>query len=196
MRISSVLSLLLLATPAAAQETPTSTDIIKGLNDALREGQAEGVMATPLSNVEIPQWGVVVKDRSGQTLDVFGQVPYDVRADGTIQVPGYHPPVGVSLELIPQREWALTSYTVVASAGDVDPSFAPITKIPGAVESATDYLATSLCSMKGRPSQITLSLVVSATGGILFAEASAEAGSEVMWDFANDVCPRYGFSTP
>lgn len=178
-----------------AQETPSNRDLIDGLNRAL---QAEQIGTSPepmlLNGALEPQWGIVVENSEGEVVDVFGQVPYSVRS-GQVQVPGYDPPPGANLRVVPQHQLRETSI-VLASAEDLDPDFAPITKLPGAVETATDYLATELCSAKGRPTQITLSLVVSASGNILFAQAGVEAGSEVMWDFPTDVCPRYGFPQP
>lgn len=136
----------------------------------------------------LPSWGVVVRKNTGELLDVFGQVNYEITQTGHVEVPGYEAPPGSKLEVVPQSEYL----SAVQSAGAaLDPIFRPLSAIPDAVIGATDFLANRLCARKGRPSSMTLSLVVSASGSIFWATVGTEAGSEISWDL-QDVCSRYG----
>lgn len=176
----------LAAFPATSQEVDTNP-LIEGLNRHLSESAYSGLVTAEYAMP--PEWGIAIKGPSGEFLDVFGQVPYEISAQGEIFVPGYTPPQNSQLELVPAGEW--TKVMAAVTSENVDPAFAPITNLPQIVGDATDYLAGELCAMKGRPSSITLILMIGASGNIFFAEASTDAGSEVTWDFANDVCRRY-----
>lgn len=188
--------------PAVAQEAGSRPSLVDGLNLAIEEqsGKAGIISTTPAKTEdyyrlvvgEAPEWGVVIKDvRSDLVVDAFGQVNYVIEDNGSLVVPGFEPPAGTYLELVPAREWQMLAATLT-TVEELDPTVAPLTGLPSIVEKATDYLAQEMCSTRSRPSSITLVLMVGASGNILFAEASTDAGSEVTWDLAGDVCPRYG----
>lgn len=188
MKWLTILAVIPFSTPVVGQESIDVPALVEGLNEHV------GGWTDYTTDTDPPEWGVAIKNSRGETVDLFGQVPYSINPTGGVTIPGFRPPPDTYLELVPAREYALTALAL-ATAEDVDPTFGPITAIPSVVEKATDYLANSLCAMKGRPSSITLTIMVGASGSIFFAEASTEAGSEVMWDFASDVCPRYGYSS-
>jgi len=185
-----LLVLVLLANPAVAQEMQKNWYTLDGLNAALENGKSVAAPTISLITKDIPDWGILVKDREGKIIETFGQIDYSVSADGTILVPGYDQPEGTSVELASQQVW-LEAAAKTEVAPILDRRFAPIEAIPTAVGTATEYLANKLCGMKGRPTEISLSLVVGASGGIFFAEVNTEAGSQVTWNFPDDVCPRF-----
>jgi hypothetical protein len=203
MKLLSIATICLLTLPVLAQEQSAVPEIVQDLNDAVNPRASGSVSSTyrnmihdgGMSNQAPPQWGIAVKNQAGATVDVFGQVPYAVKDDGSLLVPGFEPPPNTYLELVPSKEWTSIAAAMMTSAEEVDETFAPITALPEVVGKATDFLAERLCTIKARPSSITLVLMVGASGNILFAEASTDAGSEVTWDLAGDVCARYGFTS-
>jgi hypothetical protein len=197
---------LALTAPIAAQ--PVEPSLADDLNEAIQANQpAETAederlsgmiggkvvksIALPGQGLSAPEWGVIVKDlKNGSVIDAFGQVRYEITANGQVTVPGFEPPEGTYLELVPTQEWQSVA-AALTTTDQLDPTVAPLTGLPSIVQKATDYLAEQMCLTKSRPSSITLVLMVGASGNILFAEASTDAGSEVTWDLAGDVCPRY-----
>lgn len=204
---------LLICVPAQAQEPTGSESLIERLNEAVGDAQSAGpaeqgpVIPLPTepedraqpapmvgpaelgslrapAHTNLPNWGVVVRDQSGDIVDVFGQIEYEVTSDGMVKVPGYTPPPGTSLEVVP-------TVALSVASEDLDSRFQPLSAIPGAVQVATEFLAQELCAKMGRPTGITLSLVVTASGSIGIVSGSTQAGSSVNWDF-QDVCGRYG----
>lgn len=182
---------LLLTATAQAQEPKGQESLVDGLNKHLQSSQQAPVVTEKFGGKEsapLPNWGIVVKGKDGKVLDVFGQVDYNVTTAGMVSVPGYKPPSGSTLQIVPQAQY-ISAMKQTAGEG-LSPMFQPLTAIPSVVTKATDYLANELCGRKGRPSTMNLSIVVSASGSILFATAGTEAGSEVGWEFG-DVCKRY-----
>ncbi|WGJ07493.1 hypothetical protein [Brucella intermedia] len=180
---------LLITVTAQAQEGEKS--LVDGLNKHLQSSQQVPAITEKLGgrqSAPLPNWGIVVKGKDGKVLDVFGQVDYNVTNAGMVSVPGYKPPSGSTLQIVPQAQY-ISAMKQTASEG-LNPMFQPLTAIPSVVTKATDYLANELCGRKGRPSTMNLSIVVSASGSIFFATAGTEAGSEVGWEFG-DVCKRY-----
>lgn len=180
---------LLITVTAQAQEGEKS--LVDGLNKHLQSSQQVPAITEKLGGQQsapLPNWGIVVKGKDGKVLDVFGQVDYNVTNAGMVSVPGYKPPSGSTLQIVPQAQY-ISAMKQTASEG-LNPMFQPLTAIPSVVTKATDYLANELCGRKGRPSTMNLSIVVSASGSIFFATAGTEAGSEVGWEFG-DVCKRY-----
>lgn len=159
--------------------------MIDRLNDAIHQQQVGDKTTTPMT--ALPEWGVVVKAQDGSVVDVFGQVPYDVTPAGQVEVPGYQPPPNATLEVVPQKTWA-----ELASAEDLDDNFRPLSSLPGAVGTASDFLANEFCGKRNRPTSISLNLVAGVSGTIYFATANTEIGSNVEWEFREDLCPRYG----
>lgn len=182
---------LLITATAQAQEPKEQESLVEGLNKHLQSSHQKPVVTEKLGGQQsapLPNWGVVVKGKDGKVLDVFGQVDYNVTNAGMVSVPGYKPPSGSTLQIVPQAQY-ISAMKQTASEG-LNPMFQPLTAIPSVVTKATDYLANELCGRKGRPSTMNLSIVVSASGSIFFATAGTEAGSEVGWEFG-DVCKRY-----
>ncbi|GAA5540438.1 hypothetical protein [Brucella sp. NBRC 113783] len=186
---------LLIAATAQAGELKGQGNLVDGLNRHLQSAQQapaaidrpQEIVSDP-TGAPLPNWGIVVKGKDGKVLDVFGQVDYNVTNAGMVSVPGYKPPSGSTLQIVPQAQY-ISAMKQTAGEG-LSPMFQPLTAIPSVVTKATDYLANELCGRKGRPSTMNLSIVVSASGSILFATAGTEAGSEVGWEFG-DVCKRY-----
>ncbi|MEY9719773.1 hypothetical protein ABIA22_002263 [Sinorhizobium fredii] len=181
---------LIVASPAWGQDANNEKTLVDGINEQLGQTAPSSTVLTPhgpsATIANTPSWGVIVRDPKGGLVDVFGSVDYKVTPTGAIEVPGYSLPEGASLEVVPQKEFIAASAEV-----KLDPLFQPLDKIPDAVTKATDYLATNLCAKKGRPSSLTLTVSVNASGSLFFATVGTEAGSEVSWDFA-DTCKRYG----
>ena len=183
MRLISPLSMIMMvavSAPALSQDA----SMIDRLNASIREVSVGQKSALGLDH--LPEWGVAVKDPSGEVVDLFGQVQYDVTPAGNVVVPGYVAPMNTQLEVVSQNEWAKLS------TGQLQPQYKPLTDLPGAVGKATDFLANEFCGKKNRPSIISLSLVAGVEGTIYFATAKTEVGSNVTWEFREDICPRYG----
>nr|DAF66374.1 MAG TPA: hypothetical protein [Caudoviricetes sp.] len=182
---------LLITATAQAQEPKGQESLVDGLNKHLQSSQQAPAAIEKFGGQEsapLPNWGIVVKGKDGKVLDVFGQVDYNVTNAGMVSVPGYKPPSGSTLQIVPQAQY-ISAMKQTAGEG-LSPMFQPLTAIPSVVTKATDYLANELCGRKGRPTTMNLSIVVSASGSIFFATAGTEAGSEVGWEFG-DVCKRY-----
>lgn len=192
-----ILALFAFAGGAAAQNAPDMESLAQSINERLGVPKTsaksdlgwsaltgEGTESELLS---LPQWGVAVKNRAGEIIDWFGQVEYAVSQGGELKLPGYTPPQGASLELIPASEYsALQKVSMNFGA-----ALAPITEFPGAVAEAADVIASELCSSRGRPTEISLSLAVGAGGSIFVVEANTEASSQVTWNLPDDLCPNY-----
>lgn len=184
MRLITALSMIMMvavSAPALSQDA----SMIDRLNASIREASVDQKSALGL--VHLPEWGVAVKDQSGEVVDLFGQVQYDVTPAGNVVVPGYVAPMNTKLEVVSQNEWAQ-----ITTSGQLQPQYKPLADLPGAVGKATEFLANEFCGKKNRPSIISLSLVAGVEGTIYFATAKTEVGSNVTWEFREDICPRYG----
>lgn len=202
---------------AAAQEPAYDPEaFIKGLNERLAQEQLQGVQVVPgeanvfldfgsgdsdlgMTNwakaltAKTPQNGFVVFDQAKRPVDVLGpDLQYTVKADNSVNIVGYDPPPGGEVKLVGPAEWN-SSVQAIAAANDYKPS-PPSNDIQRAltvVRDATDYVASMMCTLKSRPTKLTLNL----TAGFELA-FNIETGSEVEWDL-EVVCKRYAeASTP
>lgn len=182
-----------------AQE-PTTFDaegFVKSLNESLKSKSLEGVRVTGAPNTlsvinekwaeelsaSPPQFGVVVYDANTKPVDVLGSNAPLVPDGNDINVLGYKLPPGGSFRTVGAAGWTKAVADIAAQEKKAVPSEG-IQKAVNTVADATDYIASSLCKLKSRPTKLVLNL----TAGFELV-FSAETGSEVEWDLEL-VCPR------
>lgn len=201
---AAILTCILFAPGANSQEAEfDGNEFVKSLNEQLEEKgitvigdaaafESDGVTGDGLDEIvrevpvmkEWPEYGIVAKARDGTIVDVFGAgVPYTVDAD-QIKIPGYQAPQGVELQTVGSWEYLAASDDLYAKFESASVPSKSIQKAVDKITAATDYVASTLCPKKSRPTKIVLNL--SAGFELVF---NAQTGSQVEWDL-EVVCTR------
>jgi hypothetical protein len=202
MHIRSIIALavtVLIPSLGSAQEPKAfdADEFVKSVNETLKSKSLAGVHVTGAPNTlsvinekwaeglssSPPQFGVVVYDANTEPVDVLGSNAPLVSDGNDINILGYKLPPGGSFRTVGSAGWTKAVADIAAREEKAVPSEG-IQKAVNTVADATDYIASSLCKLKSRPTKLVLNL----TAGFELV-FSVETGSEVEWDLEL-VCPR------
>ena len=126
-------------------------------------------------------FGIVAFDAERNVLDVFGSSTPSIPMGDSLAIPGYQLPAGGTFEVVGAAGY-VEAVTQIAAAPPVTES---VKNVIDKVVGSADYIASSLCAVKGRPTKVVLSL----DAGLNWV-FNASTGSAFTWDLV-EVCPRF-----